>query len=73
MILPGCLIEYIESGLFSCGLVLSAADKKVRLLSQNGRETNLAESRILLISRKIHSLTASREELMAAMQQTAAK
>lgn len=73
MIAAGSLIEYIENGLFYCGLVISAADKKVRLLSQNGREINLPESRILLVSHQIHSLAANREELMAGMQQMAAK
>ena len=73
MIASGSLIEYIESGLFYCGLVISAADKKVRLLSQNGREINLPESRILCASRQLHPLAANREELVAGMQQTAAK
>ena len=44
MISPGSLIEFIDGGRFFCGLVSGVADKKIQLLSQNGREINLPEA-----------------------------
>ena len=67
MIVAGSLVEYIEGGRFLCALVAGVADRKIRLLNQNGREINLPESRILIASRTVHPQDASREELTAAL------
>ena len=67
MIVAGSLVEYIEGGRFLCALVAGVADRKIRLLNQNGREINLPESRIIVASRTVHPQDASREELTAAL------
>ena len=48
-------------------LVAGVADRKIRLLNQNGREINLPESRIIVASRTAHPQDTSREELTAAL------
>jgi exoribonuclease II len=65
MISPGSLIEFIDGGKFLCGLVSGVADKKIQLLSQNGREISLPEARILTASRQIFPQDASRESITA--------
>ncbi|MFP7755893.1 ribonuclease catalytic domain-containing protein [Thermodesulfobacteriota bacterium B35] len=64
MIPPGSLIEYIEGGRFLCALVMQDTGKRLRLLNQNGREVNLPESRVLITSRRRHSLDSGREALL---------
>ncbi len=73
MILPGSLIEYIDNGKFHCGLVTSAADKKIHLFNQFGREINLPESRILLCSSTPAPLAAGRQELTDSLLQRSGK
>lgn len=63
MITPGSLIEFIDSGKFSCGLVASLTEKKVRLISQNGRDLLLPESRILNASQQIFPLNVGQEAI----------
>ena len=72
MITPGSLIEFIDGGRFYCGLVTGVADKKIHLLNQNGREINLPESRILMISRQLSPQDSSRETITATLQNIAA-
>ncbi len=62
MITSGNLVEYIEGGKFYCGLVLQLNGKRLRLLNQNSRETNLPESRVLLVSSNSFSLDMGRDE-----------
>ena len=69
MIAPGSLIEFIDGGRFFCGLVSGVAEKKIQLLSQNGREINLPEARILSVSRQIYPCGASREAITSLLRE----
>lgn len=59
----GIIVEYIEQGKFICALVLSADDKRVRVINQNGREVNLPKIRILHSSNRATNGGESREDL----------
>ncbi|OGQ99117.1 MAG: hypothetical protein A2521_00685 [Deltaproteobacteria bacterium RIFOXYD12_FULL_57_12] len=63
MTLQGKLIEYLDDGRFNCAMVLEDSAKRLRILSQNGRESNLPHSRIIHASRTSHPLNLPREEL----------
>ncbi len=41
----GRIVEYIEHGKFYCAVVLEESLKRLRILNQHGRETNLPEAR----------------------------
>ena len=73
MISPGGIIEFIDGGKFHCGFVTGVAEKKIQLVSQNGREMSLATSRVLSVSQAPLSQPASREALTGFLQQCAAK
>jgi len=64
MTVPGCIVEYIESGKFFCALVTADTGKRFRLLNQNGRELNLPASRILLSSTTRYNSNESRTTLL---------
>lgn len=72
MISPGSLIEYIDGGTFQCGLVTDVADRKIQLISQNGRELSLATSRVFTVSRRRYPLEQRRELLAESLRQHAA-
>jgi len=72
MIAPGSLIEFIDSGKFFCGLVSGVAEKKIQLLSQNGREINLPEARVLSVSHQLFPQNASREATAALLRERSA-
>lgn len=72
MISPGSLIEFIDGGKFFCGLVSGVADKKIQLLSQNGREINLPEARVLNVSQQRYSQNGSREAITALLRERSA-
>lgn len=72
MIAPGSLIEFIDGGRFFCGLVSGVAEKKVQLISQNGRELHLPESRILNASQQVFPLNVSREAITALLRERSA-
>jgi exoribonuclease II len=72
MIAPGSLIEFIDGGRFFCGLVSGVAEKKVQLISQNGRELHLPESRILNASHQAFPLNVSRETIVALLRERCA-
>ncbi|MCL2340769.1 MAG: ribonuclease R [Proteobacteria bacterium] len=69
MIAPGSIIEFIDGGRFFCGLVSGVADKKIQLLSQNGREINLPETRVLSVSQQRYPCDAGREAITALLRQ----
>nr|WP_321464666.1 RNB domain-containing ribonuclease [uncultured Desulfobulbus sp.] len=73
MISSGSLIEFIDGGKFHCGFVTGVAEKKIQLVSQNGREMYLAASRVLSVSRNPLALPPTREALTAVLQQAAAE
>ncbi|MDH3329963.1 MAG: RNB domain-containing ribonuclease [Desulfobulbaceae bacterium] len=70
MISQGCLIEYIDAGKFYCAFVTDNTGSRLRLLGQNDRDFNLPQSRIVSVSRKKHSLEASRDQLVAMLKTT---
>lgn len=72
MISPGSLIEFIDGGRFFCGLVSGVADKKIQLLSQNGREINLPEARVLNVSQQRFPQNGSREAITALLRERSA-
>jgi exoribonuclease-2 len=72
MISPGSLIEFIDGGRFFCGLVSGVADKKIQLLSQNGREINLPEARVLNVSQQRYPQNGSREAITALLRERSA-
>jgi exoribonuclease-2 len=72
MILPGTIIEYLDSGRFICGLVLQDSNNRLRLLNQNGREMNLPASRVVTASKTKHQIDSSREDRIALLKEMAA-
>ncbi len=64
MISQGRLIEYLDNGKFICAFVLENTGKRLRLLNQNGREVNLAPSRLVHCSEESYSINAPRAELL---------
>ncbi len=73
MIPRGSIIEYLDNGKFICALVLEGGDKRVRLLNQNGRELKLPAARVVIGSRRSHSLDTGREALIALLRESAAR
>ncbi|MBM9616200.1 RNB domain-containing ribonuclease [Desulfobulbus rhabdoformis] len=69
MISSGSIIEFIDGGKFLCGFVTDVAEKKIHLVSQNGREMHLATSRILSVSKTIQTKPESREATNQLLQQ----
>jgi exoribonuclease II len=65
MIPRGSLVEFIDAGRFICAFVTDHSSSRLRLLGQNGRETNLPSSRIIIVSETVHSLDSDRESLAA--------
>ncbi|GAB4338678.1 MAG: ribonuclease R [Desulfobulbaceae bacterium] len=60
---PGRLVEFIDTGRFICAYVLEVADRRLRLLCANGRETTLPAARLVTVSGTVHSLVEDRETL----------
>ncbi len=73
MIPPGSIIEYLDSGRFTCAVVLQENGNRLRLLNQNGREMNLPASRVVTISKTRHSLDSSRDGQSAMLKDAAEK
>ncbi|MDD2463399.1 MAG: RNB domain-containing ribonuclease [Desulfobulbus sp.] len=71
MISSGSIIEYIDGGKFYLGFVTGVAEKKLQLVSQNGREMYLAASRVVSVSQTPLPQPATREALTGLLQQCA--
>lgn len=71
MTTPGKLIEYLDNGKFICAFVTEAQDKRLRLITQTGREINLPLSRVLHSSSRSYSVTGDREEMQRQLQEAA--
>lgn len=71
MTITGKLIEYLDGGKFLCAYVTGGQAKRLRLINQNGRESNLPASRVVHISEKTHIIDFSREVLVQQLQDTA--
>lgn len=71
MIPQGSLVEFIDGGKFICAYVTANTGAQLRLLGQNGRDSNLSESRLLTASRTVHSLTHDRDTLVAQLKSAA--
>lgn len=61
--MQGKIVEYIEQGRFICGLVQENADKRLKLINQNGREVKMARNRIIH-EQKEAVTCSSREEAL---------
>lgn len=73
MILTGKLVEYLDNGKFVCAIVTESQAKRVRLLTQNGREVNLPLSRVVHCSFSTHPTNHSREALTRLLQEVTEK
>ncbi|MDO8945863.1 MAG: ribonuclease catalytic domain-containing protein, partial [Desulfocapsaceae bacterium] len=73
MTTAGKIIEYLDGGKFICAFVTEAQEKRLRLINQTGREINLPLSRVLHISKRTHSITGDREEMLKQLQEAADK
>ncbi len=73
MTTAGKIIEYLDGGKFICAFVTEAQEKRLRLINQTGREINLPISRVLHISKRAHSVTDDREEMLRQLQEAADK
>jgi exoribonuclease-2 len=71
MTTAGKLIEFLDNGKFICAFVSEAQDKRLRLLTQTGREINLPLSRVLHISRRTFPVTGDREVMQRQLQEAA--
>jgi len=71
MIPQGSLVEFIDGGKFICAYVTATTGTQLRLLGQNGRDSNLSPSRLLTVSRTIHSLAHNRDTLIAQLKEAA--
>lgn len=71
MIPQGSLVEYIDGGKFICAFVTATSGTQVRLLGQNGRDSNLSPSRLLTVSTTVHSLAHNRDTLIAQLKDAA--
>lgn len=69
MTTTGKLIEYLDGGKFLCAYVTGGQAKRLRLLTQNGREMNLPASRVVHFSDKTHITDLPREELTQQLQE----
>lgn len=69
MISQGSLVEFIDGGKFICAYVTATTGSQLRLLGQNGRDTNLAPSRLLTVSRTVHSLAHNRDTLIGQLKE----
>lgn len=58
------IVEYIEQGKFICAVVLDDNGKRLRILTQNGRELNLPGSRIIHQSQTAIPQDVSRDDLV---------
>lgn len=72
MIVPGTIIEFIDGGKFLCGFVLSVADKKLQLITQNGRDMALSTARVITASSRPIAQPPNRESLTGLLQEMAA-
>ncbi len=68
----GKIIEYVEQGKFICALVLEEEGKRLRVITQNGREMKVPQARVVHLADKSFA-AHSREDVMALLQETAAR
>ncbi len=73
MIAAGKLIEYLDNGKFICALVTESQPKRLRLLTQTGREVNLPVSRVVHCSMAPLASAGSREETARLLMETTDK
>ncbi|MFZ5761344.1 MAG: ribonuclease catalytic domain-containing protein [Thermodesulfobacteriota bacterium] len=66
----GRIVEYIEHGKFYCAVVLEESARRLRILNQHGRETNLPEARAIHQSRVALPQGLSRDEMQVRLKET---
>jgi exoribonuclease-2 len=67
------IVEYLENGKFICAYVSEDDGKRLRLLNQNNRETNLSRARVVHFSQEKYGQDLSREEMTALLHKSAEK
>jgi exoribonuclease-2 len=68
---PGYLVEFFEEKRILCGVVLELKGDRLHVLSQNSRELTLARKRVLHAHRAALPATASRQQWLEHLQETA--
>lgn len=69
---PGCVVEFIESQKIICAVVLEVKKLRLRLLTENNRETKLSAGRLSQGCGRRLDLSMGREKLAAALKEIAA-
>lgn len=68
------IVEFIDNKHILCGFVLEVYDNKLRLLTENGREVNLASNRVLYTSSGVEiNPHASREQIVESLKAIVAR
>ncbi len=68
---PGNIVEFIDRQRINCAVVLEVSGQKLRLLTENNREINMSEGRLLHRSRKRLDVGGGRDRLVAGLKETA--
>lgn len=63
MTLQGKIIEYIDQSKFICGLVMQDSGKRLRIITQKGREMNLPLARVVHQTGQTFATEQSREDM----------
>lgn len=64
----GKIVEYLDNGKFVCALIKECQPKRLRLLTQTGRELNLPTSRVIHCSGSSYGVNDSRENICSLLQ-----
>ncbi len=67
----GTIVEYIDKQKIICAVVLEVKNGRLRLLTENNRELNLSESRLLHTGDGRVDLSAGRDRIVETLKQTA--
>ncbi|RJP95347.1 MAG: RNB domain-containing ribonuclease [Desulfobacteraceae bacterium] len=69
----GTIVEYIDQQRIFCAVILEAADQRVRLLTEENREVSQRISRLSHVSRTRLNVGRGRDNLVAALKETAVR
>ena len=64
---PGCIVEFIDTQKIICAVVLEVKKLRLRLLTENNRETKLSAGRLSHVSGQRLDLSMGREKLAVAL------
>ncbi len=68
----GTIVEYIDQQKIICAVVMDIKGKRLRLLTESGREVSLSEGRISFISNSLIDITSGRNNIVSKLKDTAA-